>query len=202
MNDIFDYDFFDEAYEDVDIFDENYFEAMEGNKENKLKRKTWEYERGGNAVKTAFKAEDTYENRMKLARRANKGDVRTLRRHRDDPKNELARELELSDGRGGPRSGKLAASSYKRNTAAFDKTMANYDAKRAVAEKNPKLVSSDTFTGQKASKNMVKNFHVNANQKPTEAQRAAYIKRAPTLNSKQNDRPIPYVWKPPVKRAK
>lgn len=60
MNDIFDYDFFedaiedvdmydddydyyDEAYEDVDMFDENYFEANEGNPINKGRKKIWEY---------------------------------------------------------------------------------------------------------------------------------------------------------------
>jgi len=58
MNDIFEVDFFDDdiveedvdtynsyddAYEDVDVFDEDYFEAMEGgNRDNKVSKKKWE----------------------------------------------------------------------------------------------------------------------------------------------------------------
>lgn len=41
---------YDEAYEDVDVFDDDYFEAMEGNKENKDKRRQWESERVGASV--------------------------------------------------------------------------------------------------------------------------------------------------------
>ena len=64
MANIFDYDFFEDAiedvdmydeyedyyedaYEDVDMFDENYFEANEGNPINRGKKKEWEYDKSG-----------------------------------------------------------------------------------------------------------------------------------------------------------
>ena len=64
MDNIFDADFFEDAiedvdmydeyeddyedaYEDVDMFDENYFEANEGNPINRGKKKEWEYDQSG-----------------------------------------------------------------------------------------------------------------------------------------------------------
>lgn len=39
----YEYDEYDDAYEDVDVFDEDYFEANEGNPINKGRKKVWEY---------------------------------------------------------------------------------------------------------------------------------------------------------------
>ena len=190
MNDIFEVDFFDDdiveedvdtynsyddAYEDVDVFDEDYFEAMEGNKENKFAIKNYQY---AESLKMPLDkdTEDNYKNRMKLYRKTNHCDVKSYRRHRDRQFDELEREDLLTNNadNGEGRSKKYNQKAFNNMIDAYKDSVNVAKRQQIVADNNPSLISKKTR--KTMVNNVTRNYHNKINPKPTQEQRDKYIK--------------------------